>query len=92
MHHDRDPAHVPDPNPQGEGMGPLTLEQLQALAQMAQMAQVMAAMSSQPGMNLPATAGALALPGQLQVLGVTDMQALIDAWRTRRRVDGRRRP
>ena len=45
MHHDRDPAHWPEPMPQEGGLPPLSMDQLQLLAQMAQ---AMAAMSAQP--------------------------------------------
>ena len=89
MHHERDPAHVPELNPQGEGVPTFTLEQLQAVAQMVQMAQTMGTLSSQPGMNLPAMPGGVALPGQVQVLGVTDMQALIDEFLDNQEARGR---
>ena len=55
MHHDRDPAQWPEPMPQAEGLPPLSMEQLQALAQMAQ---AMTAMSNQPAIT------SLTVPGR----------------------------
>ena len=77
MHHERDPVYLPAPIPQAEGLPPFSLEQMQALVTMAQ---AMAAMSAQPGLNPLATPCALTLPGQMEVLGVTDLQSLVDEY------------
>ena len=75
MHHDRDPAHWPEPMPQEGGLPPLSMEQLQALAQVAQ---AMTAISNQPAITSLTIPGVTVLPGQMEVLGITNLRALVD--------------
>ena len=87
MHHDRDPAHWPEPMPQGEGLPPLSMEQMHALAQMAQ---AMTAMSNQPAITSLTIPGVTVLPGQTQVLGITNLQSLVDEFLDNKLARGRK--
>ena len=69
-----DPARWPEPLPQVVGLPLLTMEQLQTLAQMAQ---AMQAINSQPSITSLTEPGMMILPGQLQVIGITDLEALV---------------
>ena len=87
MHHDRDPAQWPEPMPQAEGLPPLSMEQLQALAQMAQ---AMTAMNNQPAITSLTVPGVTVLPGQIQVIGITDLQSLVDEFLDNKVARGRK--
>ena len=75
MHHEKSPALLPEPAFQGEGLPPLSMEQIQALARLAQ---AMTSAGEQPQLTSLQTPGVLALPGQLQVMGISSLHSLID--------------
>ena len=87
MHHDRDPAQWLEPMPQAEGLPPLSMEQLQALAQMAQ---AMTAISNPPAITSLTVPGVMVLPGQMQVIGITDLQSLVDEFLDTKLARGRK--
>ena len=66
---------VPEPLPDEAGQPILSPSQLQALAQMAQ---ALEAVNRQPAITSLTVPGITVLPGQLQVIGVTDLQSLVD--------------
>ena len=66
---------VPEPLPDDVGQPILSPSQLQALAQMAQ---ALEAMNRQPAITSLTVPGITVLPGQMQVIGVTDLQSLVD--------------
>ena len=66
---------APEPLPDDVGQPILSPSQLQALAQMAQ---ALEAMNHQPDITSLTVPGVTVLPGQMQVIGVTDLQSLVD--------------
>ena len=63
------------------------MEQLQALAQMAQ---AMTAMNNQPAITSLTVPGVTVLPGQMQVIGITDLQSLVDEFLDNKVARGRK--
>ena len=66
---------MPEPPPDEAGQPILSPSQLKALAQMAQ---ALEAVNRQPAITSLTVPGITVLPGQLQVIGVTDLQSLVD--------------
>ena len=66
---------MPEPLPDDVGQPILSPSQLQALAQMAQ---ALEAVNRQPAITSLTVPGITVLPGQLQVIGITDLQSLVD--------------
>ena len=68
-------AIAPSPAPDYAGLPALSLEQLQALANLAQ---ALDPTSRQPAITTLSAPGVPVLPGQMQVIGITHLQPLVD--------------
>ena len=78
---------MPEPLPDDVGQPILSPSQLQALAQMAQ---ALEAVNRQPAITSLTVPGITVLPGQLQVIGVTDLQSLVDEFLDNQLARGRK--
>ena len=79
---------APEPLPDDVGQPILSPSQLQALAQMAQ---ALEAMNHQPDITSLTVPGVTVLPGQTQVIGLTDLRALVDEFLENRLARGNAR-
>ena len=79
---------APEPLPDDVGQPILSPSQLQALAQMAQ---ALEAMNHQPEITSLTVPGVTVLPGQTQVIGLTDLRALVDEFLENRLARGNAR-